>query len=406
MKRAIALIILGLSIASPMPLSHADDFDNANQSSDDAFAEIDNMWDDASKDIDNSWQTYSDEIDQAWNRYAAEIDAAWGKENSKTPSKKEWVEYSEKRDARSSIDFEKGELQVDIILEPGELPESMQVKERIQKRLELVITEPAREDPALKVTPPFDLDITDTATADIHPLKGQLKLSNGETVTQKSASKFAKEVIKSQPIKSKIIQTPKGKKQVVSVSVALIADHVKKRAMPYLKRVKEMAQRYNIPPSLIFGIMQTESYFNPMSRSHVPAYGLMQLVPRSGGLDAYEYVFKEKKILSADYLYNAENNIELGSAYLKLLQVREMRRIKDAKTRMLCAIAAYNTGGGNVAKAFIPGSRSIKKASAIINTMTYEQVYEHLRAHLPYEETQRYVMKVRKHMKNFARLDS
>jgi len=187
--------------------------------------------------------------------------------------------------------------------------------------------------------------------------------------------------------------------------VGLIADHVKKRAQPYLNRVKEMAQRYHIPASLIFGIMQTESYFNPMARSQVPAYGLMQLVPRSGALDAYEYVFKDKKILPAEYLYNAQNNIELGSAYLKLLQVREMRRIKDIKTRILCAIAAYNTGGGNVAKAFIPGSTNIRKASAIINTMSYEQAYNHLRKHLPYEETQHYIEKVRKYMKNYAKLD-
>ena len=276
MKRALALIFLCGAISAPVPLGHADEFDD-----------IDKMWVDESNKLDSEWKTYSDEMDRAWKRYAAEINAEWGPENSKTPTKKEWVDYYSKRDERSSIDFEKGELKVEIILEPKDLPESKQVKERIQKRLEKIITEPATEDKALKIqSPPFDVAAS-APHRPIFPLKGQLKLSNGDTVTKKSAHQFAREVVKTQPVKTKTIQTPKGKKRVASVSVSLIADHIKKRAMPYLKRVLEMAQRYDLPPSLIFGIMQTESSFNPMSRSGVPAFGLMQLVPRSGGLDAY-----------------------------------------------------------------------------------------------------------------------
>lgn len=60
---------------------------------------------------------------------------------------------------------------------------------------------------------------------------------------------------------------------------------------------------------------------------------------------------------------------------------------------MYCSIAAYNTGAGNVAKAFI-GSYNINRASAKINKMTPEQVYKHLMKNLPYNETKKYLKKV------------
>ncbi|RMH19900.1 MAG: transglycosylase, partial [Gammaproteobacteria bacterium] len=88
-----------------------------------------------------------------------------------------------------------------------------------------------------------------------------------------------------------------------------------------------------------------------------------------------------------------------------LLQTREMKRIQDARTRMLCAIAAYNTGGGNVASAFISGSHDIARASEMINRMSYGEVYEYLRSHLPAQETRDYVQKVRDYMNNYRALD-
>jgi len=402
LKWLTPLLLVAAVTATP---AFADPFDNTMGLIDQAFEQQDQMFAAEVRNQDQAYEAYTEEINHAWKRYSAEIEAIWGSENSKKPSKKAWVTYSDKRDERSSIDFEKGEVQVDILLELGEDPQSLQVQARIENRLEDIIIQPAKEDKSLKVALPPESAALSASSVLIHPLEGQLELSNGSVVTKSNATIFAKEVIKSKSLKSKIIQTPKGKKQVVSVSVSLIADHVKKRAQPYLGLVQDMAQRYKIPMSLIFAIIQTESSFNPMARSNVPAYGLMQLVPRSGGRDAYEYVFKNDKIVSGDYLYKPENNIELGSAYLKLLQVREMKRIINPKSRMLCAIAAYNTGGGNVAKAFIPGSHSIAKASVIINAMSYDQIYEHLRTNLPYKETQRYIKKVRKHMKNFAKLD-
>jgi len=406
MKHLLAsvLLIAAFSVAPVFTIANADAFDDAMQAGNDAFADQNRNFATEVKKQDQAWQNYSDEINHAWQRYSSEIDAAWG-DAAKKPTQKEWVDYSEQRDARTSIDFEQGKMQVDVILNQGETLDSPQVKARIKQRLEKVIVDSSSEDKTLQVSPPTSDVAIGAPDVPIYPLKNQLKLSNGAMVTKKNASEFSNEALAKQALNTNTIYTAEGEKVVVSIVVNLIPDHLRMRVRPYLPRAKEMSQRFGIPVSLILGIMQTESWFNPMAHNGIPAYGLMQLVPRSGALDAYEYVFKQKRLLPAEYLYNADNNIELGSAYLKLLQIRELRRINDSRTRMLCAIAAYNTGAGNVAKAFIPGSHNIRRASVIINTMTYEQVYQHLRIHLPAEETQRYVMKVRKYMKNYEGLD-
>jgi membrane-bound lytic murein transglycosylase C len=146
--------------------------------------------------------------------------------------------------------------------------------------------------------------------------------------------------------------------------------------------------------------METESSFNPMAKSHIPAYGLMQIVPHTAGKDATSYLYGKSKILAPSYLYKPENNITIGAAYLHLLHYKYMRRIKNPQSRMYCAIAAYNTGASNVAKAFI-NRASFNKAVTEINKLKPAQVYDKLRNYLPRKETRKYVEKVSKRMEKY-----
>ena len=54
-------------------------------------------------------------------------------------------------------------------------------------------------------------------------------------------------------------------------------------------------------PPVVFAVIHTESYYNPKARSGAPAYGLMQLVPTSGGRAAYRYVYKKDQVLPPSY---------------------------------------------------------------------------------------------------------
>ena len=162
------------------------------------------------------------------------------------------------------------------------------------------------------------------------------------------------------------------------------------RARAFEQPVRRYGSRARLEPALVYAIIETESAFNPVARSPVPAYGLMQIVPQSAGQDASEVLFGRPRILAPSYLYDADNNIEIGTVYLELLMTRYLSGIRDPQSRLYCAIAAYNTGHGNVFKAFT-GRMRPKAAFERINRMSSEQVYAHLLRHLPYGETRRYL---------------
>jgi membrane-bound lytic murein transglycosylase C len=180
---------------------------------------------------------------------------------------------------------------------------------------------------------------------------------------------------------------------IYKVKLELPKKHIIKRAKRYEKDVLKYSKKYKISPSLIYAIIHSESDFNPVARSFTPAYGLMQIVPRTAGVDAYKFIYKKKRILSSSYLYNTSNNIKLGSAYLHILYYIYFKNIKDKKSRLYCTIAAYNSGAGNVAKSFLK-STNVKRATKIINQLKPQIVYKKLMKNLPFLETKQYLKKV------------
>ena len=83
---------------------------------------------------------------------------------------------------------------------------------------------------------------------------------------------------------------------------------------------------------------------------------------------------------------------------LKEYQLIELKKIKDPDCKQLCAIAAYNTGAGNLSRAFT-GKTNIRSASNKINKLNYDELYTFLRRNLPYDETRKYIKKVTDRMK-------
>jgi membrane-bound lytic murein transglycosylase C len=124
----------------------------------------------------------------------------------------------------------------------------------------------------------------------------------------------------------------------------------------------------------------------------------MQLVPASGGRDAYRKAKGQDMAPSRDYLFVPENNIELGVAYLHVLSYDQLEQIENQVSREYCMISAYNTGSRNTYKAF-----SADSVDAInrINGLEPPAVYDRLRANLPYQETRDYLAKVVTFRKQF-----
>lgn len=342
--------------------------------------------------VNQQWDDYEKASKEAFDKFKNDIEQKWGTDNFKSSTKKDWVEYSSDQTTRTLVDFETEEATVELLLSPEEAANAELVKAKLGDAVkELATTKGKSKD--------FTMDFEQPEPLSDEPvLKGQLEIADGEKVTESNVGEYAKEVIERKPVEKITIKGADSKERVVvSVKLPLAPNSIQSRAEKFYEFILAYARQYQLDPELIFAIMHTESYFNPKARSAVPAFGLMQIVPRYAGRDAYHFVYGEDKMLSENYLYEAKNNIELGSAYLHMLLEKSFRGVNDPVSRLFCAIAAYNTGAGNVSRAFI-GTTKLGNAIPKINGMTSDQVYNHLRAYLPYQETKDYVERVSKRM--------
>lgn len=186
-------------------------------------------------------------------------------------------------------------------------------------------------------------------------------------------------------------------KKIKSYTIALPEDYLLRKASPYLESFNKQADKQRQEVALLLAISHAESSFNPEAKSHIPAFGLMQIVPGSAGMDVANKLLQKSTAPTASELYHADTNILYGAGYLSILSERYLKGVTDPTSRKYCTIAAYNTGAGNVAKAFNGGNnRNINQALGKINAMSSEQVYQTLMQRLPYAETKKYLKKVRK----------
>ena len=319
-----------------------------------------------------SFTSYLDEQERDFEKFKADVMQKWGEFVAST--QKEWVMYENDKMSRSQVDFEKGTVTIDILM-PVEEKQPIKVAEKKIKK-------------QLKQT------LSDNWPTKKNPLAGQLMNIKNQPLTKKNVDTFVKKELKP---KIKITKLPPTKdnvnKQKVSVSFKMVPQHLKIRAETYKTNVLKYASKRNIDPSIIFGMIHTESCFNPMARSHIPAYGLMQIVPASGGVDAYQFVFKKKKKPTPKLLYQPDFNIRLGVAYLDKIKNVYFKKVENETSAYLMSVAAYNTGIGNVSKAFT-GKTLMAPAARKANSMTPKQVHRQLMDHLTYEEPKHYIQRV------------
>lgn len=94
------------------------------------------------------------------------------------------------------------------------------------------------------------------------------------------------------------------------------------------------ADRYNVDPALIYGVVRQESAFMEDARSRVGAMGLMQLMPATARLVARAVGLRYP---GKDGLLDPDRNIRLGSAYFR----RMLDRFDNSP---VLAASAYNAG--------------------------------------------------------------
>ncbi|HEU0283090.1 MAG TPA: murein transglycosylase domain-containing protein [Gallionella sp.] len=313
----------------------------------------------------------------------------WGKKEARLPDRTHYVKYTQGYLSRAIVDFDRGEITVETLDEKN--PDGS-LKDAI------VTTLLTPDDPRA-----VDLfsDRSIKLTSERNPyLLGLVLDDKGRAIaTPEQAERFAAGLVNL--AQTRRVSTDAGSKPAHLVKFAMVGNFSNKQAEKYRPLVEKFAKAYDISPSLVFAIMRTESNFNPFAVSPAPAYGLMQLVPSSGGRDAYKRAKGSNEMPSKQYLFNAENNIELGVAYLNVLTFDELDEVADPVSREYCVISAYNTGPTNVLRTFGGASKQHDAAITAINGMAAPAVYNHLRERLPYAETRQYLQKVVEFRKQF-----
>ena len=314
----------------------------------------------------------------------------WGEKEVKVPEQKKYVKYTQNYMSRTIVDFDNGTIVVETL-------DDKAPKESLKNAIVTTILTP--DDPRS-----VDLfsDKPVTLTSDKPPyLLGLVVDQQGQPIrTPAQADAFAASALET-ATKSRPVDQNGTARQALIAEIKMVANFSNKQAEKYRATVTRFAEQFKISPSLIFAVIRTESNFNPFAVSSAPAYGLMQLVPTSGGRDAYRKAKGTDTIPSREYLFDPENNIELGSAYLNVLSYNLLENIGNEVSREYCVISAYNTGPRNVFKTFASDNTA---ALNQINNLEPPAVYDRLRNNLPYQETRDYLVKVVTFRKQFVAL--
>ncbi|MEY3786895.1 MAG: hypothetical protein RLZ75_1102 [Pseudomonadota bacterium] len=137
----------------------------------------------------------------------------------------------------------------------------------------------------------------------------------------------------------------------------------------YLSEVQRNANRQDLEPAIIFGLIRQESMMDENAKSAVGALGLMQIMPETGKQIAHKL---KESWQSENSLFNPDINIKYGAFYYKQLLTR-------FDGHFALAMAAYNAGPNRVVK-WLPVDKTLP-ADIWIET-------------IPYKETRKYVTSV------------
>jgi membrane-bound lytic murein transglycosylase C len=333
------------------------------------------------------------EYDRLMGNVQKESGTKWGKrESGVIANRTRYVKYTENYKNRVVVDYDAGTILIEHLDEE-------QVSEKLRKAAVVALLTP--DDPGS-----VDLFSDKEIQLGGQPYLQDLVVDQDNALLKSRADveRYAGYLVANR-LQSRSIDVEGVGKKVLYVQMSMVNAHMDKRALEYAATVRRHADSTQVSRSLIYAIIKIESSFNPYAVSSVPAYGMMQLVPASGGREAYRKAKGEDRMPDKEYLFDASNNIELGATYLGvLLNDSPLREIRNRVSREYCAIAAYNTGPGNVLRAFSTLAGKARQEDALdkINAMQPDQVYEALRRKLPYEETRSYIVNAVNAKKRYA----
>lgn len=334
--------------------------------------------------IQKEYDTWYKQCQRECDAFYSQIKKKWG--FSYTPSPKKWVEYSIDTTAVSVVDFESGVVEISLLIPSTTSPTTIKLK--AQQAIKSVLTSRG----TLSYIPIQSVDTA--AFLPYQPLHDQISSADMHFIEKIPSPHFIDSLLTHSQKKS----TPSGTDTTLVFSFSLVPDHLKKRIIQYLPYIEKQCARFNLNKAQVLAMIHTESAFNPLARSPAHAIGLMQIVPQSGGAEAYQYLTGKNELPPYSVLFDPQRNIELGCAYLYLLKNRYFSSVDDTLSIRHCTIAGYNGGPSMVAYTFA-GKHNFNEAITVINTIENpDRVYAHLIRYLPALETRQYLRYVTERM--------
>ncbi|KAA5970745.1 membrane-bound lytic murein transglycosylase EmtA [Pantoea sp. M_9] len=153
---------------------------------------------------------------------------------------------------------------------------------------------------------------------------------------------------------------------------------------------EDAATHYGVDEKLISAIISVESGGNPAAVSRSNAVGLMQIKASTAGREVYRVQGRRGQPSTAE-LRDPAKNIDIGVAYLRILQESALAGIRDPLTLRYATIVSYANGAGALLRTF---SRDRDRAIAMINAMSPDEFYQHVQNKHPAAQAPRYLWKV------------
>lgn len=311
---------------------------------------------------------------------AHNVNEIWGRE-ALFAGKFDYVKYTDQYQSRAHIDFNGGLVQIETVstLEP-----------RQHLRRAIIETLLTPDDPA-EVDLYSDREIVPGSDPFLY---GQVLDNQRQPIRFKwRAERYADHLLNT-ALKKRTL----GIRSIYYVDIPMVANHVDRRGYKYANLIRQASSKYGVPESLIYAVIKTESSFNPYAVSSSNAYGLMQVIPATAGRDVYVRVKGKYGQPTREDLFNPAYNIDIGTAYLHLLQSVYLADIQDPVSRRYSVISAYNGGAGSVLRTFASDRNA---APSIINQLSPQQVYQVLTEQHPSAESRRYLYKVSQAERSF-----
>lgn len=321
-----------------------------------------------------SWTKNNYSFDTLINQYSNNIENIWGINEVLITSSKDYIQYIDKYYTRSHINFNSGIITIETVKNTNV----------IRRLYNAIISTLLISDNPENINYYFN---GNGIKIHYEPLLyGQILDHENEPIhSMKQINKFANYLVR-----HKLQKRHSGKNIIWSIIIKINKNYLDNRIHKYLPIINEMSNKYNVDQSLILAIIQIESSFNPYAESNSEALGLMQIVRDSAGLDVFRINKKWGKPTKY-YLLNPKRNIEIGTAYLSMLQNNYFSSIYHPLSRRYIVIMAYNSGINSVLKLF-GNDKNI--AIDNINSMQPKEVYKILTNDHPSIEARKYLCKV------------